>query len=44
MKMIKREEEFVNHNNVLAVKTVCSNPNGVRVANFATSKDVAVQR
>jgi hypothetical protein len=31
-KMIRREQEFVNHKIVLAVKTVCSNPNGARVA------------
>jgi hypothetical protein len=41
--MIMWEQEFVNYKIVLAVKTVCSNPNGARVANFATTKDVTVQ-
>ena len=41
--MLKWEQDFLNHKIILAVKTVCSNPNGVRVTNFATTKDITVQ-
>jgi hypothetical protein len=41
--MIKWEQKFVNQKIVLEVKTVCSSPDGVTAANFATTKDVIVQ-
>jgi hypothetical protein len=41
--VLKWEQDFLNYGILLAVKTVCSNPNGVRVANFATPKDVTIQ-
>ena len=44
MKMVmKWKRDFLNHKIVLAVKTVCSSPNGVRLAHFAATKDVTVQ-
>ena len=38
MKIIKLEQEFLNHKIVLTVKTFCISPNGNGMANFATKK------